>query len=63
MTYELALLNKKMDSFSEYLNKFVDSSLQNQQEISLEEFICPNENPLWERSNNQEARGDPKYSS
>ena len=28
-----------MDSFSEYLNKFVNSSLRNQQEISLEEFI------------------------
>ena len=39
MNYELALLNKKMDSFSEYLNKFVNSSLRNQQEISLEEFI------------------------
>ena len=39
VNYELALLNKKMDSFSEYLNKFVNSSLPRQQEKSLEENI------------------------
>ena len=27
MNYELVLLNKKMDSFSEYLNKLVNSNL------------------------------------
>ena len=37
VNYELALLNKKMDSFSEYLNKPVDSRLRSQQEKSLEE--------------------------
>ena len=31
VNYELALLNKKMDSFSEYLNKLVNSSLPNHQ--------------------------------
>ena len=36
---ELALLNKKMDSFSEYFNKLVNSSLTSQQEKSLEENI------------------------
>ena len=30
VNYELALLNKKMDSFSEYLNKLVSSSLPSQ---------------------------------
>ena len=32
-------LNKKMDSFSEYLNKLVNSSLPSQKEKSLEENI------------------------
>ena len=36
---ELALLNKKMDSFSEYFNKLVNSSLPSQNEKSLEENI------------------------
>ena len=36
---ELALLNKKMDSFSEYFNKLVNSSLPSQHEKSLEENI------------------------
>ena len=40
VNYELALLNKKMDSFSEYLNKLVNSSQSSQQEKSLEENIC-----------------------
>ena len=39
VNYELALLTKKMDSFSEYLNKLVNSSLPRQQEKSLEENI------------------------
>ena len=39
VNFELALLNKKMDSFSEYLNKLVNSSLPNHQEKSLEENI------------------------
>ena len=39
MNYGLALLNKKMDSFSGYLNKLVNSSLPSQQEKSLEENI------------------------
>ena len=39
VNYELALLNKEMDSFSEYLNQLVNSSLPNQQEKSLEENI------------------------
>ena len=34
---ELALLNYKMDSLSEYLNKLVSSSLRSQQEKSLKE--------------------------
>ena len=36
---ELALLNKKMDSFSEYFNKLVNSSVPSQHEKSLEENI------------------------
>ena len=36
---ELALLNKKKDSFSEYFNKLVNSSLPSQQEKSIEENI------------------------
>ena len=36
---ELALLNKKMDFFSEYFNKLVNSSLPSQHEKSLEENI------------------------
>ena len=36
VNYELALLNKKMDSFSEFLNKLVNSSLPNHYEKSLE---------------------------
>ena len=39
VNYELALLNKKMDSFSECLNKLVSSSLPSHQEKSLEENI------------------------
>ena len=39
MNSELALLNKKMDSFSEYFNKLVNSSLTSQQEKSLEKNI------------------------
>ena len=39
VNFKLALLNKKMDSFSEYLNKLVNSSLPNHQEKSLEENI------------------------
>ena len=39
VNYELALLNKKMDSFSEYLNKLVNSSQSSQQEKSLKETI------------------------
>ena len=39
MNSELALLNKKMDSFSEYFNKLVNSSLLSQHEKSLEENI------------------------
>ena len=39
VNFELALLNKKMDYFSEYLNKLVNSSLPNHQEKSLEENI------------------------
>ena len=37
VNYELALLNEKMDSFSEYLNKLVNISLSSHQEKSLEE--------------------------
>ena len=37
VNYELALLNKKLEFFSEYLNKLVNSSLTSQQEKSLEE--------------------------
>ena len=36
---ELALVNKKMDSFSKSLNKLVSSSLSSHQEESLEENI------------------------
>ena len=36
---ELALLNRKMDSFSEYFNKLVNSSLPSQNKKSLEENI------------------------
>ena len=36
---ELALLNRKMDSSSEYFNKLVKSSLPSQNEKSLEEDI------------------------
>ena len=36
---ELALLNKKMDSFSEHFKKLVNSSLPSQQEKPLEENI------------------------
>ena len=39
VNYELALLNKKMDCFSEYLNKIFNNSLPNHQEKSLEENI------------------------
>ena len=39
VNYELSHLNKKMDCFSEYLNKLVNSSLVSQQEKSLEENI------------------------
>ena len=39
MNSELALLNKKMDSFSEYFNKLVNSSLPSQHEKSFEENI------------------------
>ena len=35
MDCQLALLNKKMDSFSEYFNKLVNSSLQSQENISV----------------------------
>ena len=38
VNYELALLNEKMDSFSEYLNKFVNSSLPTHPEKSLKEI-------------------------
>ena len=37
VNYELALLNKKMDSLSEYLNKLVNSNLPSPQEKILEE--------------------------
>ena len=50
VTYELALLNKKMDSFSEYLNKLVNSSLPNHQEKFLRrKYISSKEKPLYER--------------
>ena len=39
MSSELAVLNKKKDTFSEYFNKLVNSSLPSQQEKSLEENI------------------------
>ena len=39
VNYELALLNKKMDSFFGYLNKIVNSSLPSREEKSLEENI------------------------
>ena len=50
MNYQLALLNKKMDSFSEYLNKLVNSSLPNQENISVlnKTFV--------QKMNNQETR-------
>ena len=38
VNYELALLNKKMDSLSEYLNKLVNSNLPSPQE-KIEENI------------------------
>ena len=39
VNFELPLLNKKMDSSSEYFNKLVNSSLPSQNEKSLEENI------------------------
>ena len=36
---ELALLNRRLDSFSDYFNKLVNSSLPSQNEKSLEENI------------------------
>ena len=39
VNYEVAVLNKKMDSFPEYFNKIVSSSLPSHQEKSLEENI------------------------
>ena len=39
MNYKLAFLNKKMDYFSEYLNKLVNSNLPSLQGKSLEENI------------------------
>ena len=36
VNYELALLNKKIDSFSRYLNQLVSSSLSSQPEKSSE---------------------------
>ena len=39
VNYELALMNKKMDSFPECLNKLVKSSLTGQREKSIEENI------------------------
>ena len=46
VNYELALLNKKMDSLSEYLKKLVNSSLPSQQEKSFDEYISSKENPF-----------------
>ena len=39
VNYELALMNKKLDSFTECLKKLVKSSLTGQQEKSIEENI------------------------
>ena len=50
VNYELALLNKKIDSFSGYFIKFVNSSLPSQQKkILRRKYICPKEKPLYKR--------------
>ena len=50
VNYELALLNKKIDSFSGYLIKFVNSSLPGlQKKILRRKYICPKEKPLYKR--------------
>ena len=41
MNHELVLLNKKMDSFSEYFNELINSSLPSQHEKYFEENVSP----------------------
>ena len=54
---ELALLNRRLDSFSDHFNKLVNSSLPSQNEKFLEENIyLLKKKPLYERRNNQETR-------
>ena len=51
-----------MDSFSEYFNKLINSSVPSQHEKFLEENISSKAKPLYERWNNQETRWNPQYS-